>query len=188
MKTFLLGLAVVAATLLGGTTAQAGFLNGAILFRANEALGADFAGNLQNRTYISQTKEFGSGSFASLPNFSTTWAGFSVDATSGGGIASISNASFGNFTKTAVLADTTVGMTRTITLFGNFDGGTSLSTFDVTPSYLTVKIDQIATGIPAPNNFRFATSVTLQAVPEPTSIALFGLGALGLVARRFRRK
>jgi hypothetical protein len=43
-----------------------------------------------------------------------------------------------------------------------------------------------------PNKF-FLSGITMtafgtQAVPEPASMAIFGLGAIGFAARRFRRK
>jgi hypothetical protein len=188
MKTFLLGLAVVAATLLGGTTAQAGFLNGLALFSAKEVPPANFSGTLQSRTYVSQDKSLGTGSFSAVADAAGIWAGFSVDSSSGGNVTSISNSTFGSFTRTAVNSDVTTSSNRTIMLTGTFTGGSLLTGYDPTPVTLKIKIDKLVTGLDAPNDYQFITNVTLQAVPEPTSIALFGLGALGLVARRFRRK
>ena len=196
MKSVFLGLALVAA-MLGGTTAQAGFVTGSATF-GNTTTSPNMGGSaLDIRTVSDVLKSTGNGSFANsvIPNITTQWGNFSI--TNPMNSVSLSTAGFGTFASSGLTSDT--GLTgifngngsRVITFSGLFVGGTQFAPNlrDATASTLTITLLQEDVG-GVPN---FSTSVRLvatgvQAVPEPTSIALFGLGALGLVARRFRRK
>ena len=194
MRLVFLGLAVVAAMLLGSATAQAGLITG----------GASFVGTPQNassgtvldtRNITAVTKTSGSLDFNQAPNITTTWANFVITTPmpTGGGFV-LSNATFGTFTSIALLSDTLASEivagsgNRTITYKGSFSAGSLFASNirDATDANLTININQSTTG----GNTFFSNTMTLTAsgVPEPTSIALVGLGALGMVARRFRRK
>jgi hypothetical protein len=195
MKSVFLGLAVVAAMMLSGMSAQAGFING----------GTSFSGTVQNaasgtvldtRNITAVTKTAGSGDFNQAPNFTTVWADFVLTNPMATPFV-LSNATFGTFTGTTLSSDSLASGivagngNRTIVYKGSFSAGSlfAANIQDATDADLTITLNQSTTG----GNTFFSSSVTLtatgvSAVPEPTSIALFGLGALGLVARRFRRK
>lgn len=194
MRLVFLGLAVVAAMMLGGATAQAGLISG----------GASFSGTPQNassgtvldtRNVTAVTKTASSLDFTQAPNFTTTWADFvlTTPMPTGGGFV-LSNATFGTFTSSALLSDTLAteivagNGNRTITYKGFFSAGSlfAANIRDATDANLTITLNQSTTN----GNTFFSNTMTLTAsgVPEPTSIALVGLVALGIVARRFRRK
>lgn len=194
MRLVFLGLAAVAAMMLGGATAQAGLISG----------GASFGGTPQNassgtvldtRNVTAVTKTAGSLDFTQAPNFTTTWADFvlTTPMPTGGGFV-LSNATFGTFTSSALLSDTLAteivagNGNRTITYKGFFSAGSlfAANIRDATDANLTITLNQSTTN----GNTFFSNTMTLTAsgVPEPTSIALVGLVALGIVARRFRRK
>lgn len=195
MRFVFLGLALVAAMMLGGTTAQAGFING----------GGSFSGTVQNpssgtvldtRNITAVTKTAGSGDFIQAPNFTTIWQDFVLTNPMVAPFV-LTNGTFGTFTGLTLLSDnldsgiTAGNGNRTIVYKGSFTAGSLFAADirDATDADLTITLNQSTTG---PNTF-FSSTVTLTAfgttsVPEPTTIALFGLGALGLVARRFRRK
>ena len=194
MRLVFLGLAAVAAMMLGGATAQAGLIRG----------GASFSGTPQNassgtvldtRNVTAVTKTAGSLDFTQAPNFTTTWADFvlTTPMPTGGGFV-LSNATFGTFTSSALLSDTLAteivagNGNRTITYKGFFSAGSlfAANIRDATDANLTITLNQSTTN----GNTFFSNTMTLTAsgVPEPTSIALVGLVALGLVVRRFRRK
>ena len=195
MRFVFLGLALVAAMMLGGTTAHAGFINGGVSFAAtteNAASGTV----LDARNITAVTKTAGSGDFTQAPNFTTLWQDFALSNLMTAPFV-LSNATFGNFTGVTLVSDNldngifAGNGNRTIVYKGSFTAGSlfAANIQDATEADLTITLNQSTTG---PNTF-FSSTVTLTAygttaVPEPTSIALFGLGALGLVARRFRRK
>jgi PEP-CTERM motif len=193
MRLVFLGLAVVAAMLLGSATAQAGLITG----------GASFSGTPQNassgtvldtRNVTAVTKTAGSQDFNQAPDITTTWANFVLTSPMPGGGFVLSNATFGTFTANTLLSDTLAteivagNGNRTITYKGSFAAGSLFASNirDATDANLTITLNQSTTG----GNTFFSNTMTLTAsgVPEPTSIALFGLVALGMVARRFRRK
>ncbi len=195
MRLVFLGLAVVAAMMLSGATAQAGLITG----------GASFSGTVQNastgtvldtRNITAVVKTGSVQDFNQVPSFTTGWADFVLTnpMPTGGGFV-LSNATFGTFTSSALLSDNLASEiaagngNRTITYSGAFSAGSLFpaNIRDATISYLTIALNQSTTG----GNTFFSTTVTLTsfgAVPEPSSIALVGLVALGIVARRFRRK
>ena len=203
MRFLFLGLAVIAAMMFGEATAQAGFVNGIAAFMggpSNPTSGTV----LDARTVIGLRKIGGTMDFAApgIPNdVSTTWSNFAIanPMPSGGGFV-LNNATFGIFTSAALLSDdfdTNIvngNGSRTIVYNGAFQAGSlfSAGVQDLTDANLSIELRQITSG---PTTF-FMTSIRLTAfgdapsvVPEPTSIAIFGLGALGIVARRrFPRK
>ncbi len=182
-----------------GVTAHAGFITGGVAFTGDPS--SPSSGTvLDSRTVSAVTKTSGSVDFATVPNFSTLWANFAVSnpMPSGTGF-SLSNATFGSFTSLSLLSDSfasnvTAGNgSRTIVYTGLFQAGSSFAAGirDATYANLTITINQSTFG--SVTNFSSTVDMTASgsgpsAVPEPTSVALFGLGALGLVARRFRRK
>ena len=194
MRFMFLGLALVAAMMLDGTTAQAGFMNG----------GVSLTGTVQNpssgtvldtRSITNNAKTASSGDFDQAPNFTTIWQDFVLTNPMPTPFV-LSNSTFGNFTGFIVSDSLDSGVTagngqRTIVYKGAFTAGSlfAANVQDPTQADLTITLIQSTTG---PNTF-FSGTTTLTAfgttaVPEPTTIALFGFGALGLVARRFRRK
>ena len=194
MRFVFLGLALVAAMMLGGTTAQAGFINGGVSLTGtvdNPSSGTV----LDTRNITANTKTAGSGDFTQAPNFTTIWQDFVLTNPMPSPFV-LSNSTFGTFTGSIVSDSLDGGVTagngqRTIVYKGSFTAGSLFAADirDATEADLTITLNQSTTG---PNTF-FSSTVTLTAfgttsVPEPTTIALFGLGALGLVARRFRRK
>lgn len=196
MKSVFLGLALVAA-MLGGTTAQAGFVSGSATFGSTATTPESGGTALDARAISNVTKTSGTTNFAnvSIPNLTTQWANFSI--TNPMNSVSLSTLGFGTFASIGLTSDTGLSGivngngNRVITFSGLFVGGTLFAPNlrDATASTLTITLNQVDVG----GTPEYSTSVRLvatgtQAVPEPTSIALFGLGALGLVARRFRRK
>lgn len=194
MRFVFLGLALVAAMMLGGTTAQAGFINGGVSLTGtveNPSSGTV----LDTRNITTNAKTAGSGDFTQAPNFTTIWQDFVLTNPMPTPFV-LSNSTFGNFTGSIVTDSLDGGVTagngqRTIVYKGSFTAGSLFAADirDATAADLTITLNQSTTG---PNTF-FSATTTLTAfgttaVPEPTTIALFGLGALGLVARRFRRK
>lgn len=194
MRFVFLGLALVAAMMLGGTTAQAGFINGGVSLTgtvSNPSSGTV----LDTRNITANTKTAGSGDFTQAPNFTTIWQDFVLTNPMPSPFV-LSNSTFGTFTGSIVSDSLDGGVTagngqRTIVYKGSFTAGSLFAADirDATEADLTITLNQSTTG---PNTF-FSGTTTLTAfgttaVPEPTTIALFGLGALGLVARRFRRK
>ncbi|MEI7462235.1 MAG: PEP-CTERM sorting domain-containing protein [Pirellula sp.] len=190
MKSVFLGLAVVAAMMFSGVTAQAGFINGGTSFRTT--VGNSSSGTLTDTRAITNVKNnTGDGDFADGvgPADGTRWQNFTL--TNPMTSPFTLDSTFGNFTGFRT-SDILSANSRTITFAGSFLAGSAFTTaYDLTDANLTITLNQSTTGA---NTF-FSSSVTLTtfgdapaAVPEPTSIALFGLGALGLVVRRFRRK
>lgn len=195
MKLVFLGLALVAATMLGGTSVQAGFVNGTATFNTTTTT-PDFGGTVLDTRVVSDviktagTLDFrastAGGNLNPIPN-GTKWGNFSI--TSPMNFDPIQSTAFGKFQATSVVSDTlaTDPTMRVITLSGAFTAGTLFASTkrDATAANLVVTLTEV--------DGEFATTVKMTAlgvtaVPEPTSVALFGLGALGMVAVRFRRK
>lgn len=80
--------------------------------------------------------------------------------------------------------------TRTLSFSGTFTPGNSgYYENDATPVAATFQLTWSRTdGGTNSVSWSFDTTAGAGAVPEPTSIAIFGLGAVGFAARRFRRK
>jgi hypothetical protein len=196
MKTFFLGLIAASAMLVSGAAAQAGFIVG----------GVGLSGGVQNPTTGSLlterlispiTKTSGSGDFSAVPNFTTVWGSFTL--TSPMTALTITSAGFGSFLG-VMLTDsgetnlTPTGGSRTLTFSGSFTAGTSFAEGkrDATAANLTVTLNR-SFNDPILNFTSTIDMTTFNApppsvVPEPASMAIFGLGAIGFAARRFRRK
>jgi hypothetical protein len=108
-----------------------------------------------------------------------------------------SSADFGTFvgsidgeSSTGTLSDATGAATRQLSFTGTFTPGSN-SHFGGDTTLLTNVSLQITfsrtTGGTVSASWSMDTSFSAP-VPEPTSMAIFGLGAVGFVARRFRRK
>jgi len=206
MRSMFLALAAIAAMMLGSTTAQAGFIVGGVSF------GGDVQNNssgtvLDTRNVVDLSKTSGSGPYASSSNggyvaSGTSWGTFTL--TNPMTALSISSATFGTFTSTSLTSDSgSSGIVngsgnRTLVFAGGFTPGTlfAAGNFDPTSADITVTLNQSTTnfGLPGETTF-FSITVAMTSfnappstVPEPASMAIFGLGALGLAARRFRRK
>jgi hypothetical protein len=190
MKTFFLGLIAASAMLVSGAVAQAGFINGGATFTAtteNNTTGTV----LDTRLISGVTLTTSSGDFTSAPNFTTTWQNFTL--TSPMSSIDLSAAGFGTFSGT-MTSDVTAGTdgngSRTVTFAGQFSGGSLFpGKQDATLANLTYTLSDSTTG---PNRILASqlllTTFGTAAVPEPASMAIFGLGAIGFAARRFRRK
>ena len=84
-----------------------------------------------------------------------------------------------DFTTTALTSTTGNGVS---TLGLEFDGIATLTGFDATPGHWVLTINQFGslTG-------SFSASTIAEAVPEPTSLALLGMGVLGIAVVGRRR-
>lgn len=188
MKTLVFAFAVVAATLMSGLSAQAGYLtgSGAYSFTLNPSSGGTLASarGAQNVTFTS-----GTGSFAQNLTSGLSWSNFSITAPTQSSLTiGDTVAGFGTFVSTANVVDFSIANTsRTISFTGDFTptNSTLFPGAQATPAILTITINQAGTSFSG--SFTIAMNPPA-AVPEPASMAIFGLGAIGIAARRFRRK
>lgn len=201
MKTFFLGLVAAVAMVVSGEVAQAGFISGGVSFSMetqNNTVGTVL--DVRNISDLSKNggasgdfAQAGSGGF--VPN-GTAWQNFTLNPTMTNPFI-LSTAAFGTFEGNVVSDSGASGIvdnagTRTIIFSGSFTGGTLFDGSgkqEPTTANLTYTLQQSFTN---PNKF-FLSGITMtafgtQAVPEPASMAIFGLGAIGFAARRFRRK
>lgn len=84
----------------------------------------------------------------------------------------------------------TDGQSRSISITGTFTPDSALGTLPL-PSragVLILTFSKATAGGSITASWALDTTSPPSAVPEPTSIAIFGLGAVGFAARRFRRK
>jgi hypothetical protein len=201
MKTFFLGLIAASAMLVSGAVAQAGFISGGVSF-SMETQNNTSGTVLDTRNIFDLSKNGGaSGDFATaggggfVPN-NTPWQSFTLTNPMTSPF-TLSTLAFGTFIGNVVSDTTDSGIvdnagTRTIVFSGSFQGGTLFDGSgkqDPTTANLTYTLQQSFTN---PNKF-FLSGITrtafgTAAVPEPASMAIFGLGAIGFAARRFRRK
>lgn len=188
MKTLFLAFAVAAATLMSGLSAQAGYLtgSGSYSFTLNPATGGTLstARTAENVNFTS-----GTGSFAANLTNGLQWSDFSITAPTMSSLTiGDTGAGFGTFVSTANTVDSAIPNTsRTIQFLGDFTP-TNTTLFPgalATPAILTITISQ--SGSSFSGSFTIAMNAP-SAVPEPASMAIFGLGAIGIAARRFRRK
>lgn len=198
MRSVFLSLAVVAAMMFGGAAAQAGFITGGVSFSGDPANSS--SGNIldaRNVTNVTKTSGFMDFSSPGIPNLTTLWGNFSITTPMPALGFSMTNSLFGTFTSTGLTSDTnnvfSGNGSRTIVMTGSFTAGLQFAAGlrDATLSNLTITLNQTSFG--AVTSFSttmdmVASGTGISAVPEPSSIAIFGLGALGMVARRFRRK
>ncbi len=202
MRTFFLGLVAAVATLVSGEVAQAGFVSGSIHFAA--ATQNDSSGTLLDPRTISDLVKSGNGSgdFKAPPappgGFvpgGTLWQSFNLINPMSNRL-TLSTAAFGTFDgfiqSDTVTDNGSFGSTRTIIFSGSFLGGTM---FDGSGKQgrtaATLRYTLIQTNIG--NSTVFESSINMitegtEFVPEPASMAIFGIGAIGFAARRFRRK
>jgi hypothetical protein len=201
MKTFFLGLIAASALLVSGAVAQAGFISGGVSF-SMETQNNTSGTVLDTRNIFDLSKNGGaSGDFATaggggfVPN-NTPWQSFTLTNPMTSPF-TLSTLAFGTFIGNVVTDTGDSGIsnnrgTRTIIFSGSFQGGTLFDGSgkqDPTNADLTYTLQQSFTD---PNKF-FLSGITMTAfgtaaVPEPASMAIFGLGAIGFAARRFRRK
>jgi len=188
MKNLFFAFAVAAATLLSGMSAQAGYLSGSGSF--SFTLSPSTGGALNDaRTAQNVTFTSGTGDFAANLTAGHVWSNFSILAAPMNSLTIPDNiAHFGTFVSSSQIADSTTGtLSRTIAFGGTFTP-TSSSLFpgySATPAFVTITINK--TGSSFSGSFTIAMDPPAT-VPEPASMAIFGLGALGIAARRFRRK
>ena len=200
MRTFFLGLVAAVAMLVSGEVAQAGFVSGFISFGA-ETQNSSSGTVLDTRNISDVTKGSGSsGDFRSLASggfvpANTLWQGFTLINPMSN--ITLSTAGFGTFygVLQSDSGDSSIldgNGTRTIIFSGNFLGGTLFNDSGkqgLTVANLTFQLSQSKTG----SFLGFSSSINMTAsgtefLPEPASMAIFGIGALGFAARRFRRK
>ena len=207
MKRFVLGLfaglAVTVATSLSsfaGYTGAGGTVSGSLrgLAPASGALGQQFTANdINNGATASFRANDGTGDFATgfdATNFFTGTYTFGAPTTVGA-TQTFSSADFGSFVGTVITDDGVLGdnsvTSRQIIFKGTFTPGSSASfnnnTTPLTNSLLQVTISKTSAGGSWTGAWTMDTTANAS-VPEPTSIAIFGLGAVGFAVRRFRRK
>jgi len=200
VRTFFLGLVAAAAMLVSGEVAQAGFVSGGINFGA-ETQNSTSGTVLDTRNIFDVTKGSGSsGDFRSLASggfvpSNTLWQSFTLINPMSN--ITLSTAGFGTFygVLQSDSGDSSIvngNGTRTIIFSGNFLGGTLFNGSGkqgLTVANLTFQLSQSTSG----SVLSFSSSINMTAsgtefLPEPASMAIFGIGAIGFAARRFRRK
>lgn len=188
MKTLFLAFAVAAATLMSGLSAQAGYLTGSGSY--SFTLNPSTTGTLATpRTAQSVNFTSGTGTFAANLTNGLAWSNFSITAPTMSSLTiGDTVAGFGTFVSSANVVDSQVpNFSRTIAFTGTFTptNNTLFPGAQATPANLTITINQ--SGSSFSGSFTIAMNPPA-AVPEPASMAIFGLGAIGIAARRFRRK
>lgn len=212
MKRFIIGFACLAFTAMSCVDAMAGVWlsndrQGTVSggFDAFTPTSGDISGSLTVTNFL-----YGSGGSSRLGAFAgitetnfEAWTGtFSIDplGLTVGDVYNFTSASFGNFTGTVINETSTdpssVNLTgnRTLDLTGIFTPGTNLhyegDTIPLLGTTLQISFSRNPDPI-APGAVSASWSLNTNSaapVPEPTSIAIFALGAVGFAGRRFRRK
>lgn len=201
----LAGLAVTVATSLSGFAGYTGA--GGIVVGATSGLSPnsgplgqyfvvqDTAGDA---AFISGSNSGNSGDFATGFNFKNFFSGtynFGAPSTVGASGLFGSSSTYGTFVgnvtvDTGVTGDNTA-TSRQIIFSGTFtpggDGAFSGNTTALSALF-QVTISKTSAGGGWTGAWSLDTTPNSSAVPEPTSIAIFGLGAVGVAVRRFRRK
>lgn len=198
MKSLFFAFAVAAATLMSGISAQAGTITGGISFFATTQNNS--SGNiLDTRAITGVSSTTASGDFSSTPVL-TQWGNFTISNPMGSPLTITS--AFGTFVGTLTSDNGAAGVdgsgngSRTMNFAGAFTAGNAYTgKQDPTTANLSIVLNQSTTTVESVTTVSFSTTLNLTtagvpapAVPEPTSMAIFGLGALGIAARRFRRK
>jgi hypothetical protein len=183
---------LVAGAIIGGSTAQAGSVIGGQAFSVGTT--TPNASSILSATQFDfkdiTTASPNDGDFTSITLGTSAGTGpFTLSLPAG--TFSFGNATFGTFTSSALVSDTpsttTAGNFRNIALSGTFAGGTLFpGKNDPTSAVLLISLTQAGgTGRPASASFTLVT----QAVPEPASVVMMGLGLAGaLGVGRLRRK
>jgi hypothetical protein len=98
------------------------------------------------------------------------------------------NASFGTFTASSYVVTTSTATNVSFLIYGTFDPGTNFpgTKQDLTPTSLNIGFTKAGTAVSASGTLS-SPPVGL-AVPEPASMTLAGLGALGLAFGAYRRR
>jgi hypothetical protein len=183
MKSFIFAMIAVVAS--SFASVQAGYLAAGSASFNNSTSDLVSPANT-NSSFVFDTNNATSGTGSFSGDVGTYFGSFTLPAHSGSGYPlSITGGPFGSFSGN-VFVDSYVGddanNVRSFLASGTF----TRTGFDPTPSSISFSVTE--TG--ASYSYAFTISVTPPpaAVPEPASMAIFGLGALGLAARRYRRK
>lgn len=181
MKSLVFAMMMVVAS--SFATVQAGFMS------AGSASFSNATGNLTspsntNTSFVFTTNAVTSGTGSFAGDGGTTWGTFNVPAHSSSSFSISITGDFGSFSGTTTSDSHTGGANsnvRAVLAEGLF----TRTGFDATPGFLSFN----ATKSGASYTYGFTFNVDPPAtVPEPASMAIFGLGALGFAARRYRRK
>ena len=186
MKSFIFAMIAVVAS--SFASVQAGYLAaGSASFNTSSSDLVSPANTNSSFYFFTNNATSGVGSFAG--DIGTAWGSFLVPAHNpgtgvGAGFPLSITGPFGSFLGTVdsdIYSGTATNNVRLFIASGFF----TRTTFDPTPSEISFSVTK--TG--ASYSYGFTVAVTPPAaVPEPASMAIFGLGALGLAARRYRRK
>ncbi len=188
MKSFIFAMIAVVAS--SFATVQAGYLPaGSASF--NAASGSLSGGANTNTAFtfntgaVTNSPSAPTGSFAG--DTGVTWGSFNVPAFGSGANFSFSiTGDFGSFSGSTI-SHTYAGDNDTNVRSMLATGTFTRTGFDATPASIAFSVTE--TGASYSYAFTFSVSPPPPAaVPEPASMAIFGLGALGMAARRYRRK
>ena len=182
MKSFIFAMVAVVAS--SFASVQAGYLAvGSASFNNSSSNLVAPANTSTSFVFDTNNATSGTGSFAG--DVGTYFGTFTLPAHSGAGFPLSITGAFGSFSGN-VDSD---GYTGSNTNNGRILFASGLFTrtgFDPTPSEISFSVTK--TGSSYSYSFNVSVAPPAAAVPEPASMAIFGLGALGLAARRYRRK
>jgi hypothetical protein len=182
MKNFLFAMIAVFAS--SFVSAHAGYMPlGSASF--NNSSGSLSGGANTNSAFTFNTNSVTSGDGSFSGNVGTSWGSFSVPTFGTPlGYPLTINGDFGTFSGW-VDSDNFLGNPnfniRSVSALGFF----TRAGFTPTAAYVSMNVQKNS------NSYTYGLSISVDptgAVPEPASMAIFGLGAIGFVARHFRRK
>lgn len=197
MKSLFFAFAVAAATLMSGISAQAGTITGGFSF-VNSPISFNPAPST-NQGYDSYV---GVATFTPILIFNGTFdflagppvptgaqpVSFALSPTGAPAHLTIDFGDYGTFSGSFSGGFSATLTNFTATYAGSFVPGSAYSSFTASSTAaLNLAFSYPGTG----SSYSVTGTFDAQgapAVPEPTSMAIFGLGALGIAARRFRRK
>lgn len=199
MKSLFFAIAVAAATLMSGISAQAGMIinggfsfgNSAISFSPTPSSNEGYNSYTGVATFtpnviFSQSGDFTGGS--AVPTGAQS-VSFALSPNGAPGSLTINFGNYGTFTGNFSGGFSATATNLTATYSGSFTPGSAYSSF-MTSNNASLNL---AFSYPG-SGTNYSVTGTFNAVggpapvPEPASMAIFGLGAIGLAARRFRRK